>query len=264
MKGFTVHQGGRSGASPARAYAAGAQAYAQTLGQTYHTAPGNVTESDVINELTHRGYKVQVVHDPIHHAPVVVPTLTKSMAISVAIDEGLRLMSLPRTSTHPYRCPTSGCGISQNNWTSLIQWCVKVANGYLTQLYGLPSWASSALHSGSLRGTVGLSGLGNLGAFQDWLQENDWLVTAVGGAIQNYGQHLTAKNVQDAIKESTAGQFTKDDALALVAALQQKGMITPGTGATVAAGANAAASPAWMIPVMIGAGVLVVVMMMKK
>jgi len=135
----------------------------------------------------------------------------------------------------------------------------------MTGRYALPSWAASALQHGSLRGAQGgLSGLGSLGAFQDWLAENDWLVTAVGTGIQSYGQHLTAKNVQDAIKANTAGQFTKDDALALVAALQQKGMVSPGTGEAVAAGANAAASPAWMVPAMIGAGVLVLVLMMKK
>lgn len=266
MKGFTIYQGGRSGGSPARAYAAGAQAYAETLGQTYHTATANVTESDVVNELTHRGYNIEIAHEPIiHYDPVVVPTLTKKMAISVALDVGLISMAFPRTNTHPYRCPTSACGILQADWTRLVTWVTGVANGYLTQRYNLPSWASSALHSGSLRGTAGLlSGLGNLGAFQDWLQENDWLVTAVGGAIQSYGQHLTSKNVQDAIKASTAGRFTREDALALVKALQDQNMIAPGTGATVAAGANAAASPAWLLPVMIGAGVLVVVMMMKK
>ena len=53
------------------------------LGQTHH---GPVTPTDVINELTHRGYEVHTAPVVVHHvAPPAAPTLTKSMAISVAI-----------------------------------------------------------------------------------------------------------------------------------------------------------------------------------
>lgn len=271
MKGFRVYQGGM-GASRGQAGAAVAQAYSETLGQTlgavHDGATSPVTNNDVINELSHRGYKVAVVHEPVHHAPAAAPTLTKSMAISVAIDVALISMGIPRTNTHPYRCPASGgCGITQAQWDSLVSWCVTVSNGYLSGRYRLPSWASSALHAGTLSGVAGssgLSGMGSLGALSDWIQDNSWLVKSVGDIVTNFGEHLTAKNIQDAIKANTDKSFTKDDALSLIAALQQSGVVTPGKAADVAQGANMAATSPFMMPLMIGGAILLVVMLMKK
>jgi hypothetical protein len=185
------------------------------------------------------------------------------MAISVAVDEAITRLRLPRTASHPYRCPTRSCPISQSTWTSIVSWCVTVANGYLSKTYNLPSWAQSALNAGQLHG-VALGGLGNLGGFSDWLQENPWFVKSVGDGITNYGEHLTAKNVQDAIKANTAQALSKDDALALVAALQQGGYVPQGKTQTVAQGASMAASPSWLMPAMIGGGVLLVLLLMKK
>lgn len=251
MNGFTVIDGGRGGAAAA-------------LGQTHyavHTAHSPVTEDEVVTELTHRGYNVP---ERKWIPPPHVTTLTKSMAMNVALDEGISRMDLPRTSTHYYRCPSgSGCGITQSKWDVLVQWVVQVSNGYLGRQYGLPGWAQGMLHQGTLHG-VALSGLGGFG---EWLQENTWLVESVGDTIGNYGEYLTAKNVQDAIKANTAAvgkSFTKDDAMALVAALKQGGFVQAGQLDTVADGADKAASSQWTVPLMIGGGLLVLMMVMKK
>jgi len=243
MNGFTVINGGRGAAA--------------ALGQ----ADSPVTENEVVTELVRRGYKA-TVHEP--HVPPAAPTLTRSMAMNVALDEGILKMGLPRTSTHYYRCPSSaGCGITQERWGALVEWVVLVSNGYLARQYGLPGWAQGLLHQGTLHG-VALSGLSG---FTEWLQENTWFVQSVGDTIGNYGEYLTAKNVQDAIKANTAAvgkSFTKDDALALVTALKQGGFVAPGQTEAVAAGASAAASSPWMMPLMIGGGVLLAMLLMKK
>jgi hypothetical protein len=234
------------------------------IGQTHYTThTATVTSQDVINELTHRGYEraqpVTVVHDVV--APIA-PTLTKAMAISVAIDEALDKLNVPHSSAHPYRCPAGSCPVNQATYDSIVSWCVAVANGYLSQQYSLPSWARSMLHSGTLRGLSGLSG-----HFGGWLQDNPWVVQSIGDVIGNYGDWLTAQNVQDAIKaveKNTAGSLSKDDIPALVAALTQAGYIKAGQEGTVAAGAQQAASKDWMMYAVIGLVALMVVMMMGK
>ena len=260
MNGFTVVQGG---ANAARSMG----------GLGIVTA---VAESEVTSELNTRGYRVEAVHTvvPVVHAPVAY-VLTKAMAISVAIDEALGRMSIPHTASHPFRCPTSaGCGISAGNWSSLVTWVSNVAGGYMAGGYSLPQWAGYALSQRTLhtqaytassrqQGIRGLSGSG-LSGFADWLQSNPWFVQSVGDTITNFGEHLTAKNVQDAIKANTDQQLTKNDALALIASLQQGGYIPQGKTATVTQGATAAAGPAWMIPALIGGAVLAVVLLMKK
>ena len=229
---------------------------AAPLGQT-HTA---VTSRDVVTELNSRGYSVEV-HVPVHHAPVA-PQITKSIAIKAAVDEAISQAGIPRTSTHLYRCPlgSRGCPIPSSMWNNIISWCVPVANGYMTGQYTLPSWARSMMQSGTLHGVA----LGGLGGFRDWVKDNPWFVQSVGDTITNYGEHLTAQNVRDAIKANTEQSLSKDDALALVTALQQGGYVPAGKTADVAAGANLAAQPSWMMPLLIGGGVLAVVLLMKK
>lgn len=242
MNGFTVLAGGQGAAS--------------NLGQVHHAAP--VVAQDVETELSRRGYQVQTRPHVAHHVPT--PTLTKARAVSVAVDEGIRQMGLPRGSTHPYRCPSRVCAIPQNQWTALINWCVSTANGYLSRRYSLPTWA----RQGGLHGIAGLGYAGRLGGFSDWMSENPQVVTMVGTVIAGYGEYLTAKNVQDAIKESTAKQLSKDDVLALVAKLRDNGYVPPGKTAVVAQGASMAARPSWMVPAMIGGAALLVVMLIKK
>ena len=243
MNGYEVIRGGQA---------------APVLGQTQDV----VTSQDVQSELQSRGYKVQVPHTPIHHAPVA-PTLTKKMAISVAIDEALEKSGTSTTSVHPYKCPSSaGCGLQSNLWLTIVTWCVGVANGYLSGTYTLPAWAQSKLHSGTLSG----AGLAGLGGFSDWVQANPWFVKSVGTTITNIGEHLTAKNVQDAIKANTDQSFSKDDALALVAALQQGGFVPQGKTGTVTQGATGAAAGSFFThPLfLIGAAVGVVLLVMRR
>ncbi len=256
MNGFTVVQGG---ASAARSVG--------SLGIT--TA---VAESEVISELNSRGYLIET------HVPIPIPEyeLTKAMAISVAIDEGLGRMSIPHTASHPYRCPTSGgCELSLYNWSNLVTWVAGVAGGYMAGGYSLPQWAGYMLAQRTLhtqaytassrqQGIHGVAGLGRLSGFSDWLQTNPWFVQSVGDTIKNYGTYLTAQNVQDAIKANTDKSLSKDDALALIASLQQGGYIPAGKTGTVTQGATAAATPSWMVPLMIGGGVLAVVLLMKR
>ncbi len=262
---FSVHKGGFGQPSPYSEYTPAATA-------TTHTA-ADVTQQDVVNELQHRGYTVQV-GAPV--TDVVAPTLTKSMAISVAIDEALVKLAIPRTDKHFYQCPsgtvgtmTTPCAIPQATWTAMVVWCVGTANGYLAKAYGLPAWAQTMLSTGDSADRTqytrvrGLSGAG-LSGFGDWLQANPWFVSSVGASIQSYGEFLNTKNVTDAIKANTDQQLTKADALALVQALQAGDFIPQGKTGTVAAGASAAAMPSWMLPLLIGGGVLVALMVLKK
>ena len=247
MNAFQVHEGGRgvSGAAP-------------PIGQIHM---GAITEVDVATELEHRGYTA-AVHEP-HHVPTPAPTLTKSMAINVALDEGISRMGLPRTSAHYYRCPSSaGCAIAATSWSSLINWVVQVGNGYLGGQYALPSWSQALLPSGMLHGAFS-----GLGGFADWLKQNTWFVQSVGDTITNYGEYLTAQNVKEAIEANTkiAGKaLSKDDAMALVAALQAQGLVKPGQTETVAAGANAAASSKWLVPALVIGGVVGVVLLATR
>lgn len=237
---FEIHKGGAS-----------------SLGQT-----ASVTSHDVVTELEHRGYAAYVHEPVVHHVPAP-RAFTKDMAISVAIDEGIQRLGISRTSYHPYRCPVGSCPIEQSTYGTLVTWCVKVSNGYLTGMYGLPAWAQAAHHAGTLHG-VGLSGVGRLGGFGDWIGENPWFLKSVGDTITNYGEHLTAKNVQEAIKANTEKQLSKEDMTALLVALQAGGYVPPGKAETVAQGAMMAAQPSWLMPVMIGGAALLVFTMMKK
>jgi hypothetical protein len=120
------------------------------------------------------------------------------------------------------------------------------------------------IHSGALQG-IALRGLGHLSGFGDWLKENPWFVQSVGSTINNYGEWLTAQNVKDAIKENTDKALSKDDMVALVAALQQGGFVPEGKTGTVATGADMAAGmPSWVMPVALVGGVALLMMVMKK
>lgn len=230
----------------------------QNLGQTAAT----VTQADITGELARRGYAVEVPEPVVHHVPVV-RTLTKSMAVNVALDEGIVRLSITHTPSRPYRCPTGSCPVPKSRWDLLVTWCVTVANGYLTGIYGLPGWAQTQHQAGTLTG-IRLSGPGRLSGFGDWIGENPWFLKSVGDSITNYGEHLTAKQVEAAIKANTDKQLTKDDAMALVAALQAGGYVAPGQTETIAKGATMAAQPSWLMPALIGGGVLLTVMLMKQ
>lgn len=233
------------------------------------STPTSVSVEDINDELGARGY-YREVKAPI--VPVTPPgqILTKTMAISVAIDEALAKLAIPHTATHPFRCPSGTCPIESATYQTMADWCESVANGYLVGQYGLPGWAQTALNAGALRGLNGVSsgrlgGVGPLGGFGDWLTENPWFLKSVGDSITNYGEHLTAQQVKAAIEANTAQQLTKDDALALVAALQAGGYVPAGKGETVVQGANLATGGApWVMPVAIGGGVLLALMLLKK
>lgn len=246
MEAFSIHTGGMG-----------------ALGQTT-----TVTASNVINEVQTRGYSEAVHHVPIEpHVPAPAQ-ITKNMAINVAIDEAIVQLGLPRTSTHYYRCPTGACPVPSGSWNVMIPWCVRTANGYLNQggySYALPPWASSMLHGGALHGVPGFGRISGLGGFSDWLQENPWFVATVGDAISNYGDYLTAKNVQDAIKANTDQQLSKDDAMELIAKLQAGGFIPAGKTETATKGALATAGGiSWQTIALLGGGALLIMMVMKK
>lgn len=229
----------------------------------YTADPADVSVADVEAALKFRGYKVASAVPAVS----VTMSLTKGMAINVALDEALEKLNIPHTSPgRIFHAPYEGFVIQDSTWTTLVNWVVPVANGYLTGLYALPAWAQKDLSAGLLKAKAALniSGLSGLSGFGDWISENPWFLQSVGDTIGNYGEHLTAQNVQAAIKANTAQQFSKDDATALVAALQSGGYIPAGKTATVAEGANMAAQPSWMLPALIGGGVLVAILMLKK
>jgi len=232
-------------------------ALGQTHTTTHSTVHATVTQNDIIQELNNRGYKLQVVHEV--HEPVHVFALSRAQAIMIAVDEGIEQANLPRAYTHPYTCPSGTCEVAANVWNALIPWCVDIANGLLQGRYAMPAWFKEMM------GLHGLAGTYGLGGFSDWLQENSWVVTAIGAALATYGQYLTAKEAREAIKQNVPKDLlTKENVAALVAELQNQGQIPAGKTDTVAQGAIQATSPSWLIPVMIGAGVLVVMMMMRK
>lgn len=234
------------------------------LGQyTHHHAAQTVTSTEVANELRNRGYEIQVAaHIPVPHIPVHhVPALTKPRAISVAIDVAIGEYGVVHTASHPYRCPSlidTRCKLPEGTWNAVVSRAVNLANWYLSGVYGLPSWA-------------GLSGLGDayygsladLGGFMDWIQENPEVLTMIGAAFAAAGTALTARRVQELLKANVPKDvLTKADLPAILAALQ--GQAGPGQGDALAKGARAATMPAWAIPAMIGGGVLVAILMLKK
>jgi len=254
MQAYQIHRGGRAGPG--------------NMGQVV----ADVNSADIEAALNYRGYRI-ASEGPKEHIPVTpsVPSLTKGQAINVAIDEALPRLGVPHTTiAHPYHAPTEGTLIPDNTWYALVDWCAPVANGYLTGRYALPAWAQSHLAAGILRkdATQTIRGLGNLrglsGGFGEWLNTNPWFLKSVGDTITNYGEYLTAKNVEAAIKANTAQQLTKADMTALVAALQAGGYVPTGKTGTVAEGAMMAAQPSWMMPALIGGGIFLAVMVMKK
>lgn len=228
----------------------------------HHAATAQVTATDIQREVANRGYVLQTA--VVHHAPVVAPTVvtvTKSQAIKIAVDGGIKQLGLPRSSTHLYRCPTGTCALSKTYYDLLISWSVNYANGLLSGKYAVPTWAKDMMHSGALRG---LGGRGHLGGV---IQDNPWLISWLGDGFTRFGEHLTAKNVEDAIKEvekNTRGSLSKDDIPTLVAALTAGGYIQPGQEGIVAAGAEAAATPSWMMPVLLVGGALMVFLLMGR
>lgn len=224
----------------------------------------DVNDDDIEAALKFRGYRIESEGPKYVHVTPAVPSLTKGQAINVAVDEALVRLAIPHTTPgHPYAAPAEGTLIPDATWWALVHWCTDVANGYLTHVYALPAWAQKDLSAGLLKSKATMT-IGHLRGFGDWLTENPWFVQSVGDTITNYGEHLTAQNVQAAIKANTAQQLTKDDAIALVAALQQGGYVPVGKGEEVAKGATLAAQPSWMMPALIGGGVLLAIMMMKK
>lgn len=229
----------------------------------HHTATVQVTAADIEREVASRGYVIQEA--VVHHPPAVVTptiTLTKSMAIKIAVDEGINQLQVPHTTTHLYRCPTGTCPLIPNYYNLLISWSVTYANGLLTGRYTPRAWAQQMIHTGALRG------IGRGGHLGGWLQDNPWVIQSVGDVVKNYGEYLTAQNVQDAIKQveqNTKGTLSKDDIPALVAALTAGGYIDPKSQAAAAEGATAAASPSWMMPALvIGGGILFALLMGRK
>jgi hypothetical protein len=253
MEAYSVIRGGRR--------------YDKGFGQIYHHAAPHpaavsVNSTDIEKEVAERGYVIQTV---THHAPVVTQPepapLSKSAAIKIAVDMGINQLQLPHTDTHPYRCPTGTCPLTPTYYNLLISWSVTTANGLLTGKYTIPVWAQGMLHEGTLRG------LGYGGHLSGWIQDNPWVVQSVGDVLTNYGEFLTAQNVQEAIKaveQNTKGSLSKDDIPALVAALTQGGYIDPKATPAVAAGAEAAATPSWMMPAMLIGGALLIFTMLRK
>lgn len=226
------------------------------LGQYHHAAhhgAATVTATDITNELARRGY--------VARSAPPVPALTKSMAVAIAVDEGLKAYNLPHTAAHLYRCPTGTCTLNMDTWDRLVQWCVTVANGYLSKVYAIPAWAQSMITHGTLRG---LNGLGHLGG---WVQDHAMEISLAGEIFASFGQYLTAKEVSEGIKEiekSTGDAMKASDIPALIAALQAQGAIAPGQEHVVAEGAQAAVTPGWMMPAMILGGGALLFLLMKR
>lgn len=243
------------------------------LGQYYHHSPSQhnpVTSFEIKSELNSRGYRVQ------EHVPVEEKELTRELAIKIAVDYSIGafnirwrsegLPQIPHTVNHWWRCPSGVCYVAEGQWDALSTWAAMVANGYLNKEYGIPDWAKSLVHS-SLSGLRGLGSTGfALGGFSDWSQENPWFFGLIGNLFTAYGQHLTAKQVADAIKTNVPSDYLKrEDLASILAALQQQGLVQPGQEQAVSAGVQqATAAPSWMMPVMIGGAALVAVLLLKK
>ncbi len=223
-----------------------------------HTSP--ITTSEVESELRSRGYAIEA-----HPPPPPKTTLSRSGAIKIAVDEALDRTGTPHTRGHLYRAPRSGYPIPENTWLSIVTWVRVVAAGYLNRQYSVPSWATSMIHSGAIHGIAGL------GHVSGWIQDNPWVLQSIGDAITNYGEFLTAKNVQDAIKaveKQTASNLKTSDIPALLQALQAQGYIGAEQSGTVASGAQqAAAGSTFGIPtnmLLLGGVVLGIILLTRK
>lgn len=238
------------------------------LGQTHYTRQRQsspITNAEIVSELTGRGYSA-AEHVPVEHE--VLPVLTRSLSISIAVDVTIDqynaqlrakgMSQISRTSTHFYRC-VSSCQIDPGLWRGMLTWATMLANGYLSNQYTIPYWAVDFLPPGTTHG-LALPGLGDsgLGGFADWAAEHPYVFAALGAVFAAYGQYLTAKQVENAIKENIPQDvLKKEDMAAIIAALQQSGVIPPGQEGTVAAGVKAATGPSWMWPVAIAGGIVV-------
>lgn len=223
---------------------------------------GSISQNEIISELNNRGYTLQVTAEPVIHVPHVTFTLSRAQAIMIAVDSAIEGYGLPRGYTHPFVCPSSGCPVEPGTWNAMIPWAVDAANGLLDGRYGLPPWFKIMM---DINDTAGLGSAYGLGGFSDWLTENALVVSAIGAALSFYGQYLTTRQAKEAIESSIPKNLlTKENMPALLKELERQGKIVPGTSDTLTAGANAAATPDWIWPVVIGAGVLVVFMMIKR
>lgn len=236
----------------------------RTIEDTNLAALGNggITQTEIIAELKNRGYSLQVTAEPVIHVPHVTFTLSRAQAIMIAVDSAIEGYNLPRGYTHPFVCPSGTCPVELGTWNAMIPWAVDAANGLLDGRYGLPPWFKTMM---GMHGIAGLGATEGLGGFSDWLQENAIVVSAIGAGLTLYGQYLTSKQAKEAIQASIPKDYlTKENMPALLAELQKQGLIPPGKIDTVADGAMAATTPQWLWPVVIGAGVLVAMTMMRR
>lgn len=231
-----------------------------------------VTHAEMESELESRGFSIKSREEPhppvVHHEPW---DLTKAGAIGIACDVAIAAYSLPHGSRHPYRCGGSmSCQVDETTWEYVVDYGVKLADGYLTGNYRLPEWGFSqyihhAYYQSGGRKHREYSGIG-FGALDGWIQDNPWVITAIIGVLQAYGEYLTAKQVEKTIKETIPpDMLTQGDLPALIAAIT-KGM-PPNQAGVISAGATSAVmekTPEWLIPVLVGGGVLMVIMMLKK
>lgn len=221
-----------------------------------------VSNDDIKQALNQRGYRIYVEVVPHHVIEVPEKPLSKADAILIAVDLGIDGYRLSHTMTHPRMCPTGTCQVDPNVWNSLITWCANAANGYLQGKYALPSWYTEM--------QVHTSGLGyydgQLYGVTEWLEDKPWVLTAIASGLAVWRDALTASRVKKLIQESIPKEQRKPDEMAaLVSYLQQQGVVPEGKTAIVAAGAQQAAAPSWIMPVAIIGGVgLVLVLMTRK
>lgn len=245
------------------------------LGSTHYTVGprgSTISNYEIASELAGRGYVIAAIHHAPPPTPPALPTLNRSVAINIAIDVSIfefnkqlviqNRQQIPRTSGHFYRCPGGRCNVDQDVWQGLTAWAAMLAQGYMDNKYEIPSWGFAFLHSSHVSG---LSGLGNLGGFAEWAKDNAWVFTALAALFASYGAYLTTKQVEDAIKDNVPDDYlNKGDIAAIIAALTAAGGVPAGKEGTVAAGVTAAATPSWMIPVMVGGAALVVVLLLMR
>lgn len=243
------------------------------FGQVHHAA-GDVTKEEVREALDRRGYKDVATRPVVHHVPPA-PTLTRQGAIRIGIDEAIdglnrRGYTIPtNTATHPRRCndPTGFCYLPSTTWSALVNYATGLANYYLAPGVSLPAWVLPE-HMAGLYGYLGQDAIPIPmptlpGEEPGLFQRNPWLSGMIGGIFTGLGSFFTAKMLADDLKKVLPTGLSDADKLEL---RQYMLSLAPaGTENTVGAAVDAATTPSWLIPVMIGGVIfLILIMMMKK
>lgn len=218
--------------------------YGATLFGFGQVSPTAITAAEVVTELNSRGYTEAVA------APVIVtPTYTRSQFIAAGVDYSLTNYGLP------LRCSGAGCALSTERWRAVVDYAVTMANWYMAN----PSQMTvKATVSPSASPTYGLYGFGaaEMTSAEKW----QIILNSVSAAADVASKAIAAKAARDQI-EAMGSKVTAEDVAYIASILKAQGMAPSDTAKVTA---SLSPTPSWLVPVLIGMGILIVLPMLRK